>query len=256
MTTAFILLKNKQEGGGNGPQELKKVTQKVKTVAGKDVSKQHFRKHLLMTLAGEQGIIPLTFKNIILYNYNIPLKPGHAAAFSDDCDSITNKVAVHGAVNQYNYTGFLDYKKETIRKLAMKANTCSFNPGVIVANLTECKLQNITKQLEKWIALNIVKQLYSRTLAGSITTPPLLIVLYTQHSCIVPMWNVQHLGSTAGKRYTPQFVKTAKLLHWNGHFKPWGRTASYAEVWEKWYVPDPTGKFDLIRTHSEACEAK
>lgn len=56
---------------------------------------------------------------------------------------------------QYNYIGFLDYKKETIRKLAMKANTCSFNPGVFVANLTEWKLQNITKQLEKWMALNV-----------------------------------------------------------------------------------------------------
>lgn len=63
-------------------------------------------------------------------------------------------------------------------------------------------------------------------------------------------------GSSAGKRYSPQFVKAAKLLHWNGHFKPWGRTASYAEVWEKWYVPDPTGKFSLIRRHSEAYEAK
>uniref|UniRef100_A0A8C9FAN3 Glycosyltransferase 8 domain-containing protein 1 n=1 Tax=Pavo cristatus TaxID=9049 RepID=A0A8C9FAN3_PAVCR len=192
----------------------------------------------------------------ILELYNTPLKPGHAAAFSDDCDSTTNKVAVRGAGNQYNYIGFLDYKKETIRKLAMKANTCSFNPGVFVANLTEWKLQNITKQLEKWMTLNVAEELYSRTLAGSITTPPLLIVFYKQHSSIDPLWNVRHLGSNAGKRYSPQFVKAAKLLHWNGHFKPWGRTASYAEVWEKWYVPDPTGKFSLIRRHPEAYEAK
>jgi len=61
--------------------------------------------------------------------------------------------------------------------------------------------------------------LYSRTLAGSTTTPPLLIVFYQQHSTIDPMWNVRHLGSSAGKRYSPQFVKAAKLLHWNGHFK-------------------------------------
>ncbi|NWU97446.1 GL8D1 protein, partial [Upupa epops] len=192
----------------------------------------------------------------ILELYNTPLKPGHAAAFSDDCDSTSNKVAVRGAGNQYNYIGFLDYKKETIRKLAMKANTCSFNPGVFVANLTEWKLQNITEQLEKWMALNVVENLYSKTLSGSIMTPPMLIVFYKQHSSIDPMWNVRHLGSSAGKRYSPQFVKAAKLLHWNGHFKPWGRTASYAEVWEKWYVPDPTGKFNLIRRHSEAFETK
>ncbi|KAG6938103.1 glycosyltransferase 8 domain containing 1 [Chelydra serpentina] len=192
----------------------------------------------------------------ILELHNTPLKPGHAAAFADDCDSTANKFAIRGAGNQYNYIGFLDYKKQTIRKLAMKASTCSFNPGIIVANLTEWKLQNITKQLEKWMTLNVAEELYSRTLAGSIATPPLLIVFYKQHSNIDPMWNVRHLGSSTGKRYSPQFVKAAKLLHWNGHFKPWGRTASYADVWEKWYIPDPTGKFNLIRRHSEMYESK
>uniref|UniRef100_A0A8C8A707 Glycosyltransferase 8 domain-containing protein 1 n=1 Tax=Otus sunia TaxID=257818 RepID=A0A8C8A707_9STRI len=182
----------------------------------------------------------------ILELYNTPLKPGHAAAFSDDCDSTTNKVAARGAGSRYKYIRFLDYKKETIRKLAIKANTCSFNPGVFV-------------QLEKWMALNavmtlwipVIEELYSRTLSGSITTPPLLIVFYKKHSSIDPMWNVRHLGSSGGKRYSPQFVKAAKLLHWSGHFKPWGRTASYAEVWVKWYVPDPTGKFRLIHRHLE-----
>lgn len=37
----------------------------------------------------------------------------------------------------------------------MKASTCSFNPGVFVANLTEWKRQNITNQLEKWMKLNV-----------------------------------------------------------------------------------------------------
>ncbi|XP_034962045.2 glycosyltransferase 8 domain-containing protein 1 [Zootoca vivipara] len=188
--------------------------------------------------------------------YNTPLQQGHAAAFSDDCDSTSNKFAVRGAGNQYNYIGFLDYKKEAVRKLSMKASTCSFNPGVFVANLTEWKRQNITQQLEKWMALNVVEEIYSRTLAGSITTPPLLIAFYKRHSNLDPMWNVRHLGSSAGKRYSPQFVKAAKLLHWNGHFKPWGRTASYADVWEKWYIPDPSGKFNLIRRHTDTYEAK
>ncbi|XP_046514407.1 glycosyltransferase 8 domain-containing protein 1 isoform X5 [Equus quagga] len=192
----------------------------------------------------------------ILALYNTPLKPGHAAAFSEDCDSTSTKVVIRGAGNQYNYIGYLDYKKERIRKLSMKASTCSFNPGVFVANLTEWKRQNITNQLEKWMKLNVEEGLYSRTLAGSITTPPLLIVFYQQHSTIDPMWNVRHLGSSAGKRYSPQFVKAAKLLHWNGHFKPWGRTASYTDVWEKWYIPDPTGKFSLIRRHTEISNIK
>ncbi|KAM8930747.1 glycosyltransferase 8 domain-containing protein 1 [Pelodytes ibericus] len=186
--------------------------------------------------------------------YNTPIKPGHAAAFSDDCDSVASKFLIRGAGNQYNYIGFFDYKKERIRKLQMKANTCSFNPGVFVANLTEWKRQNITKQLETWMEYNVAEELYSKTLAGSITAPPLLIVFYQHHSSIDPMWHVRHLGSSTGKRYSPQFVQAAKLLHWNGHFKPWGRAASYAEVWEKWFVPDPTGKFTLIRKHTDANE--
>lgn len=39
------------------------------------------------------------------------------------------------------------------------------------------------------------EELYSKTLAGSVTTPPLLIVFYKQHSSIDPMWNVRHLGT-------------------------------------------------------------
>ncbi|CAB1314856.1 unnamed protein product, partial [Coregonus sp. 'balchen'] len=181
----------------------------------------------------------------------LDLKSGHAAAFSDDCDSASAKGIVRGAGNQNNYIGFLDFKKEAIKKLGMRANTCSFNPGVIVANLTEWKRQNITNQLEHWMELNAQEDLYSKTLAESITTPPLLIVFYKHHSSIDPMWHVRHLGATgAGNRYSPQFVKAAKLLHWNGHYKPWSRTSSFTEVWDKWYIQDPMRKFHPVRKHA------
>ncbi|XP_034022856.1 glycosyltransferase 8 domain-containing protein 1 [Thalassophryne amazonica] len=180
--------------------------------------------------------------------YDTNLKPGHAAAFSDDCNTASAKGIVRGAGRQNNYIGFLDFKKEAIKKLGMRAKTCSFNPGVIVANLTEWKYQNITQWLEHWMALNVKEDLYSKTLADSFTTPPLLIVFYRHHSAIDPMWHVRHLGTTgAGSRYSPQFVKAAKLLHWNGHYKPWGRASSFTDVWDKWYIPDPTGKFHPVR---------
>ncbi|KAG7266596.1 hypothetical protein CRUP_010646 [Coryphaenoides rupestris] len=150
--------------------------------------------------------------------YETSLKPGHAAAFSDDCDSATSKGIIHGAGNQNNYIGFLDFNKEAIKKLGMKANACSFNPGVILANLTEWRSQNISGQLEHWMELNAKEDLYSNMLAVSVSTPPLLIA--------------------------------AKLLHWNGHYKPWGMKSAYTDVWEKWYVPDPTGRFSPLRRHS------
>ncbi|XP_074542423.1 glycosyltransferase 8 domain-containing protein 1 [Halichoeres trimaculatus] len=184
--------------------------------------------------------------------FDTQIKPGHAAAFSDDCDSASAKGIIRGAGNQNNYIGFLDFKKEAIKKLGMRANTCSFNPGVIIANLTEWRNQNITMQLEHWMELNTQEDLYSKTLAESITTPPLLIVFYKRYSNIDPMWHVRHLGTTgAGNRYSPQFVKAAKLLHWNGHYKPWGRTSSFSDVWDKWFIPDPTGKFHPVRRHTD-----
>lgn len=183
--------------------------------------------------------------------YETNLKPGHAAAFSDDCDSVSSKGVVRGAGNQNNYMGFLDFKKDAIKKLGMRASTCSFNPGVILANLTEWRTQNITRRLEHWMELNAREDLYSKTLADSATTPPLLIVFYKHHSSIDPMWHVRHLGITgAGNRYSPQFVQAAKLLHWNGHYKPWGVKSSFSEVWDEWYIPDPTGKFRPVRRHS------
>lgn len=183
--------------------------------------------------------------------YETNLKPGHAAAFSDDCDSASAKGIIRGAGKQINYIGFLDFKKEAIKKMGMRASTCSFNPGVIIANLTEWKNQNITQQLEHWMERNTQEDLYSKTLAESIVTPPLLIVFYKRHSTIDPMWHIRHLGTTgAGNRYSPQFVKVAKLLHWNGHYKPWGRTSSFSDVWDKWFIPDPTGKFHPVRKHA------
>lgn len=38
------------------------------------------------------------------------------------------------------------------------------------------------------------EDLYTKTLAESVTTPPLLIVFYKRHSTIDPMWHVRHLG--------------------------------------------------------------
>ncbi|KTG45566.1 hypothetical protein cypCar_00026012 [Cyprinus carpio] len=184
--------------------------------------------------------------------FDTSIKLGHAAAFSEDCDSASSKGIARGAGNQNSYIGFLDFKKEAIKKLGMRANTCSFNPGVFVANLTEWKQQNITSQLEFWMERNAKEDLYSKTLADSITTPPMLIVFYKHHSNIDPMWHVRHLGVTgAGNRYSPQFVKAAKLLHWNGHYKPWGRASSFSDIWDKWYIPDPTGRFHPIRRHAE-----
>ncbi|XP_043943772.1 glycosyltransferase 8 domain-containing protein 2 [Protopterus annectens] len=182
--------------------------------------------------------------------YNTILSPGHSAAFSDDCDIPSTHEMVRSVGMQNTYMGFLDYRKQTVRELGISPSTCSFNPGVFVANITEWKKQRITKQLEKWMEKNVEENLYSSALGGGVATPPMLIVFYKKHSTLNPLWHIRHLGWSPDNRHSDHFLQEAKLLHWNGRFKPWDYPSSHFELWEKWYLPDPLGKYRLIRPNN------
>lgn len=182
--------------------------------------------------------------------YDTKLARGHAAAFSDDCDLPSTHEMVRSVGMQNTYMGYLDYRKQTIRDLHISPSTCSFNPGVMVANMTEWKHQRITKQLEKWMQKNVEENLYSSTLAGGVATSPMLIVFHGKYSSINPLWHIRHLGWSPDVRYSEHFLHEAKLLHWNGRYKPWDYPSVHTDLWEKWFVPDPSGTFKLIRPNS------
>ncbi|KAG1952843.1 glycosyltransferase 8 domain-containing protein 2 [Pimephales promelas] len=179
--------------------------------------------------------------------YDIKLKPGHAAAFASDCDLPSTHEMVRSVGMQTTYMGFLDYRKEEVRELGINPSDCSFNPGVFVADVGEWKQQKITKQLEKWMAKNVRENLYSSAVAGGVATPPMLIVFHDKYTTIDPLWHVRHLGWSPDARYPRSFLKEAHLLHWNGHFKPWDYPCVHLDLWEKWFIPDPTGTFTLVR---------
>ncbi|XP_061108975.1 glycosyltransferase 8 domain-containing protein 2-like [Conger conger] len=180
--------------------------------------------------------------------YNTKLDPGHAAAFANDCDLPSDVVRSMGM--QTTYMGFLDYRKMEVRDLGINPSECSFNPGVIVADVEEWKRQKITKQLEGWMQNNIRDDLYTSTMAGAVATPPMLIAFYQKYSDIDPSWHIGHLGWSPDTWYSDAFLEAASLLHWNGRFKPWDFPCVHMEMWEKWYVPDPTGRFTLVRPDS------
>ncbi|XP_072407962.1 glycosyltransferase 8 domain-containing protein 2 isoform X1 [Chiloscyllium punctatum] len=182
--------------------------------------------------------------------YNTVLKPGHAAAFSTDCDLTSTHEMVRSMGMQTTYMGHLDYRKPTVRDLGINPTTCSFNVGVFVANVTEWKRQRITKQLEKWLVANVEENLYSSALAEGVVTPPMLIVFHNQHSLLNPLWHIRHLGWSPDARYSEHFLSEAKLLHWNGRYKPWDYPTAHVEFWERWYLPDPTGHFRLVRPNN------
>ncbi|KAI1883404.1 hypothetical protein AGOR_G00231090 [Albula goreensis] len=179
--------------------------------------------------------------------YNTKLDPGHAAAFATDCDLPSEVVRSMGM--QTTYMGFLDYRREKVRELGMNPSECSFNPGVIVANVEEWRQQRITKQLENCMQDNVRDNLYSNSMAGGVATPPMLVAFYQKYSDIDPSWHVGHLGWSPDTWYSESFLQEANLLHWNGRFKPWDFPSVYMEMWERWFVPDPTGRFMLVRSN-------
>ncbi|KAH0516404.1 Glycosyltransferase 8 domain-containing protein 2, partial [Microtus ochrogaster] len=134
--------------------------------------------------------------------YDTTLALGHAAAFSDDCDlpSAQDNNRLVGLQN--TYMGYLDYRKKAIKDLGISPSTCSFNPGVIVANMTEWKHQRITKQLEKWMQKNVEENLYSSSLGGGVATSPMLIVFHGKYSTINPLWHIRHLEELDSFKYS------------------------------------------------------
>lgn len=183
--------------------------------------------------------------------YHTRLEPGHAAAFATDCDLPSTHEMVRSVgmqpVSQTTYMGFLDYRKQEVRDLGINPSDCSFNPGVFVADIREWKKQKITKQLEKWMQENFRDNLYSSAMAGGVATPPMLIVFHDRYTAIDPLWHVRHLGWSPDARYSESFLEGAHLLHWNGRFKPWDYPCVHLDLWEKWFIPDPTGRFALVR---------
>ncbi|XP_076967963.1 glycosyltransferase 8 domain-containing protein 2 [Tamandua tetradactyla] len=182
--------------------------------------------------------------------YDTTLALGHAAAFSDDCSLPSAEDAGTLVGLQTTYLGYLDYRKKAIKDLGISPSTCTFNPGVMVANLTEWRRQRITKQLERWMQRNVEENLYGSSLGGGVATAPMLIVFHDKYSAISPRWHVKHLGWNPDARYSEHFLQEAKLLHWNGRHKPWDFPGVHTELWESWFVPDPAGIFKLRHDNS------
>ncbi|XP_041637104.1 glycosyltransferase 8 domain-containing protein 2 [Cheilinus undulatus] len=183
--------------------------------------------------------------------FNIKLKSGHAAAFATDCDLPATHEMVRSISMQTTYMGFLDYRKKEVKDLGIHPRDCSFNPGVFVADINEWKKQKITKQLEKWMEENFRLNIYSSAMAGGVATPPMLIVFHNKYTTLDPLWHVRHLGWSPDSRYAESYLQGAHLLHWNGPFKPWSYPAVHSELWERWFIPDPSGKFSLERPESD-----
>lgn len=175
--------------------------------------------------------------------YWMKISPDHLASFSEDCIGMSRRITFMQNV----YADFFDLKNKHFKELNIQPTTCSFNTGVFVANMSDWRKHNVTQKLEFWLELNTKEELYGNERGGGGSQPPMMLVFYNKYTPIDQPWHVHFLGWTARSSYTRPYVKSAKLLHWNGRFKPWLRSAPFQDLWDQYFLPDPTGKFVPIR---------
>ncbi|KAK6997795.1 Glycosyltransferase 8 domain-containing protein 1 [Biomphalaria glabrata] len=180
----------------------------------------------------------------IKFLYHMHIRPGHWAAFSADCEGVNKRLSRLSNV----YAEFIDFKNANVKKLNMKPSACSFNTGVFVTDLRLWDNNNITQQLEYWMELNTKEEVYGNEKGGGGSQPPMMIVFYNKYTNIESLWHVRHLGLSAGTTYNKGLLENrAKLIHWNGPFKPWGRVAQHSSIWDKYFIPEPSGQFKVVR---------
>lgn len=171
--------------------------------------------------------------------FNFPIKENHTAALSNNCDPISRT---------YNYKGgkygeIMYLFKKALKSKKIKPSTCVLNIDVMVLDIDGWDGLNITAKTLVLLEANKKDKIFKTEGVYS----PLIVNLYNKTTDLDPFWHVRNLGLTSGSRYSQQFVAKAKLLHWNGQFKPWRRNSPYTDIWDRYYVPDPTGLFNPSR---------
>ncbi|KAH8028865.1 hypothetical protein HPB51_019996 [Rhipicephalus microplus] len=166
---------------------------------------------------------------------SLPIPDGSIGLFSKDCDSVSRRYNTAGS----RYHQLLDLSRSSLRDLGLESNECALNLGVFVVRMADWVRQNVTEMAENWIRANLREKIFKRE--GPLG--PLLLALHNKTSLLDPQWHVRNLGVTPGSQYSRLFVTSAKLLQWSGRFKPWNARSPYSDIWHRYFVPDPTGRF-------------
>lgn len=166
---------------------------------------------------------------------SLPISDGSIGLFSKDCDSVSRRYNTAGS----RYHQLLDLSRPSLRDLGLESNECALNLGVFVVRMADWVRQNVTEMAENWIRANLREKIFKRE--GPLG--PLLLALHNKTSLLDPQWHVRNLGVTPGSQYSRLFVTSAKLLQWSGRFKPWNARSPYSDIWHRYFVPDPTGRF-------------
>jgi hypothetical protein len=94
---------------------------------------------------------------------------------------------------------------------------------------------NYTNELFNWDKQNANLKLWY---LGS--QPPFNLVFYRNYKLLADEWNLMDLAGLKGPLGVPETrkpneVSSAKILHWNGVFKPWMCEGYYGEIWRQYF---------------------
>ncbi|KAG0729865.1 Glycosyltransferase 8 domain-containing protein 1 [Chionoecetes opilio] len=170
-----------------------------------------------------------------------PITSTQFAAFTKDCFSATRHRSL---THQFHYSSHLNLLHPAIHVLRINPNTCAPNTGVFVS---EAQLwANASHHMQDLITTSTIKEPIHSSMADE-GEAALLAVIYGHMAPLPRAWHLPDLGARARVSFSAQFLQSAKLLHWNGHFKPWSRKAAFSDVWLRYYLADPSGKYRPAR---------
>ncbi|KAK3873115.1 hypothetical protein Pcinc_016900 [Petrolisthes cinctipes] len=162
-------------------------------------------------------------------------------AFADDCHSSTRHR--QGSSAGPLYVGHLNLHHPKLRSRGIKPAACTFDTDVFVADTRKWRTANVTDQLIAWVNTSTSENLFGANPEVDSSEAAMLIVMYKRTSPLPHLWHLSGLGMSPGAGYSKEYVKAAKLLRWDGHFKPWGRRSAFSDVWYHYTLPDPLNKY-------------
>jgi len=143
-----------------------------------------------------------------------------------------------------------------IKHLKLDPTSCTFSPSLMVVDLDKWFREGHEKALLSLMAfLFRNKEVYKLTVSRVMYTLPLLLQFHNNFLDLDPAWNVRNLGYTRNPHYSGAYIEKAKLLHWNGRLKPWATWSQLQQIWDQYYLEDPTGLFRLERSEKQEYEA-
>ncbi|XP_024384790.1 probable galacturonosyltransferase-like 10 isoform X2 [Physcomitrium patens] len=122
----------------------------------------------------------------------------------------------------------------------IKPDACVFNRGVLVIDTNQWIKQQVTEAILWW--MDEFQSAESVLYKYGLSQPPFLLALYGKYMKLDTPWNVRGLGRNEFSEREREFLEskyghkperkpfisldadTAKILHFNGKFKPWKQT--------------------------------